>query len=153
MASSKIQSLLVAELVGILYNPLRRFFRIGTNEAGLKFDKSDWRAADIGLWDRKKEITLDNKYFDIMPEIVIEVDTKADEEIDNYTYVSEKTKHLHHNGVKKVIWIFTATEQVMIAEVGKRWEIADWSEDVVIAGDFSINIKAIVEDIMADKND
>jgi Uma2 family endonuclease len=153
MASSKIQSLLVAALVGILYNKIRKLFRIATNEAGVKFKKGDWRAADIGLWSRKNPIQLDNKYFEEIPEIIIEVDTKADTESGEQTYITDKTKQLHQNGVKKVIWIFTLTEQVMIAEIGKRWEIADWSEDIEIAFECTINVKEIIEDIKALEGD
>ena len=153
MASSKIQSLLIAELVRILGNAFRRLFRIGTNEAGLKFARNDWRAADIGLWSRKLPIKLDNKYFEDMPEIIVEVDTKVDSDINEHIYIAEKTRHLHRNGVKKVIWIFTTTEQVMIAEQGKRWETADWSENITIIDDFSINVQEIIEEIKATESD
>ena len=50
-------------------------------------------------------------------------------------YYLDKTKHLHKNGIPKVIWIYTETQQVMIAEIGKKWEIFDWPETVKVTKD------------------
>ncbi len=54
---------------------LARFF---TNELGLQFSKKSWRAADIAIVKSDLKIDLDNKYLKIPPEVVIEIDTKAE---------------------------------------------------------------------------
>ena len=59
-----------------------------------------------------------NKYIDIPPKVVIEVDTKADIESYSFTgseYVQKKTQELLNFGVAEVIWFFTQTEKVMVA--------------------------------------
>ena len=146
MASSLIQSYLVYE-IGLTIAPLRKKYIIGSNEAGLKFKKGDWRAADIALWTKEsmKGIYLNPRYADIIPDIVIEVDTKADIST-NPTYYLDKTKHLHENGVRRVIWFFTNTEQVMVAEKGHKWEIQNWSESVEIDKGCMVNAKEIIDD-------
>jgi hypothetical protein len=51
--------------------------------------------------------------------VVIEVDIKADtedEEKDSFNYVNKKTEELLAFGIKKVIWIFTDSEKVLLAE-------------------------------------
>lgn len=146
MASSLIQSYLVYE-IGLTIAPLRKKYIIGSNEAGLKFKKGDWRAADIALWTKEsmKGITLNPRYADIVPDIVIEVDTKADIST-NPTYYLDKTKHLLDNGVRRVIWFFTNTEQVMVAEKGHKWEIQNWSDSVEIDGGCMVNAKEIIDD-------
>jgi Uma2 family endonuclease len=147
MASSLIQSYLVGEIFVVAHNGLRKKYILGTNEAGLKFQKGDWRAADIALWTKEsmKGVSLNPRYADIVPEIVIEVDTKADISA-NPTYYLDKTKHLHENGVRRVVWFFTATEQVMIAEKGRKWEIQDWSESVEIDDGCMVNAKELIDD-------
>lgn len=147
MASSLIQAYLVGEVFAKCHVDLRKKYILGTNEAGLKFEKGDWRAADIGIWTKEslKNTPLHNHYSEVMPEIVIEVDTKADTSA-LPTYYLDKTKHLHEKGVKKVIWIYTETQQVMIAEQGKKWEIQDWTETVNVTDECSFNIQEMIMD-------
>lgn len=150
MASSLIQSYLVGEIFVVAHNGLRKKYILGTNEAGLKFDKGDWRAADIALWTKEslKNTPLHNKYSDIIPEIVIEVDTKADS-IDEPSYYFDKTKYLHQKGVRRIIWVLTNPEQVMIAEKGEKWVVQDWAESVEISDGLYINIKEMVDEYEA----
>lgn len=123
-------------------------YRIISNEIGLKFTEKSWRAADIAVFERTalKNIPLDNKYLEIPPEIVLEIDTKANlDEIKNpLGYFQEKTDQLLDFGVKKVIWIFTDTQKVMTATKGQDWKIIDWKNDIEILKGVVINIDQIV---------
>jgi Putative restriction endonuclease len=146
MASSLLQSFLVNEVAFQLNLSLRKKYMIVTNEAGLTFNKGDWRAADIALLplDVMKTVKLDNHYIKQKPEIVIEIDTKADASA-LPTYYLDKTKHLLKNGIPKVIWIYTETQQIMVAEIGKKWEIFDWSEKVEVTKDCVFCVKDLLE--------
>ena len=150
--SSLLQGVLVGELFVTLHNQLRKKYILSTNETWLKFAKGDWRAADIALFSKESIHSLYNKYANEIPEIVVEVDTKADAS-DLPTYYLDKTKHLHARGVRKVIWIYTDMEQVMVAEIGKRWEIFDWSETVQVTDDCTFNVKDILADFTVPKFD
>ena len=147
MASSLMQSYLVGEVFAATHVALRKKYILGTNEAGIKFKKRDWRAADICLWTKAslKGTPLHDHYSQIIPEIVIEVDTKADT-LTIPTYYLDKTKHLHKNGVRRVIWIFTSPEQVMVAECGEKWTIQDWAESFEVTDGFMLNIKELIDD-------
>ena len=147
MASSLMQSYLVGEVFAATHVALRKKYILGTNEAGIKFKKGDWRAADVCLWTKAslKGTPLHDHYSQIIPEIVIEVDTKADT-LTIPTYYLDKTKHLHKNGVRRVIWIFTSPEQVMVAERGEKWTIQDWSESFEVTDGFMLNIKELIDD-------
>jgi Putative restriction endonuclease len=146
MASSLLQSFLVNEVAFQLNLSLRKKYMIVTNEAGLTFNKGDWRAADIALLplDVMKTVKLDNHYIKQKPEIVIEIDTKADASA-LPTYYLDKTKHLLKNGIPKVIWIYTETQQIMVAEIGKKWEIFDWSENVEVTKDCVFCVEDLLE--------
>lgn len=150
MGSSYLQSLIGTELVILLSQLLDMGkYRIMSNEIGLKFAKKSWRAADLAIYEKikLKNVPLDNKYLEIAPEIVIEIDTKANlEEIKNpLGYYQEKTDQLLNFGVKKIIWIFTDTKKIMIAEDKDDWQIISWKIDVEIFEGLKVNITKIIE--------
>ncbi len=147
MGSSKFQAFLVTELIFLIRTFLGNDYFIFSNEIGLQFSKNSWRAADIAIIKKSESEKIDDKYLSTPPEYVIEIDTKADlKEIENpLGYYQEKTEDLIKFGVKKVIWIFTDTQKIMIAEKGnKKWEIMDWDQDVEFVKGLIINIKQIL---------
>lgn len=150
MGSSKKQSFLIMQIVASLLRfDIERFYHLFSSELGVNFKKSN-RAADIALIS-KERMSFDeiwqNHYSSKMPDIIIEVDTKADltDMPDPTNYFFKKTQQLLNNGASKVIWIFTETETVMVAEQGKkRWEILPWTESVDVSHGFSFNILEII---------
>ncbi len=152
MASSYLQGALSAQLVILLSQLLDMDqFRIISNEIGLKFGKRSWRAADLAVFKKSvlKQVALSNKYLEVAPELVVEIDTKADlEEIKNpLGYYQEKTDQLLAFGVKKVVWIFTETEKVLVAEQNRPWQITHWNYEVELAKGAVVNIAAVVAEL------
>jgi Uma2 family endonuclease len=145
-ANSILQAYLVYE-IGLKISPLRKKYIIGSNEAGIKFGKGDHRAADIALWTKEslQGKPLDNHYSDVAPEIIIEVDTKADL-LNNPNYYFDKTKHLHSKGVRRVLWVFTSSQQIMIAEKGEKWEVLNWDIPVEVVDNCVLNIQELIDD-------
>ena len=84
---------------------------------------------------------IDEKYVKTPPEIVIEIDTKADlrKYSDFMNYARGKTQDLLVAGVKRVIWYITFDKKVMVAEKKKKWFISDWDEEVEIVDDVTFN--------------
>lgn len=149
IGSSKIQSFLATELVFLIRSFIGKAYFVFSNEVGLQFSKNAWRAADIAVIKKNDIGKMDSKYLNVPPEYVIEIDTKADlSEISNpLGYYQEKTQELLKFGVKKVVWIFTDTEKVMIAETGnKRWEIIDWDQEIEFIEGLNINIHQLLID-------
>jgi hypothetical protein len=61
----------------------------------------------------------------------IEVDISAElEDMTETGYIKRKTDILLEFGTKKVIWIFTATQQVLVAEKDKDWLWINWTKPV-----------------------
>ncbi|MEN0006405.1 MAG: Uma2 family endonuclease [Bacteroidota bacterium] len=146
MGSSKLQSLIVAELIFLLRSFFGDDYLVFTNELGLQFSKKSWRATDIAVIKSDKVDDLDNKYLSVAPEIVIEIDAKAElNELKNpLGYYQEKTEELLQFGVEKVIWIFTDTSKVMIAEKGQHWIISDWSQTIEVYAGLTLNVEEII---------
>ena len=148
MASSSLQSYLIELILDYLRTKLsKKEYILLTNELGLWFNKGSYRAADISIFPRKgtKEKIMRDKYIDIPPKIVIEVDTKADLTKTGLVYYYKKTESLLQFGVEKVIWIFTSEEKIMTATNDKEWNFFDWNEDIEIMKGLSMNLQQLIE--------
>ncbi len=150
MGSSLLQSLIISRLVFLLQSQLKGKYEILTNEIGVQLAKNTWRAADIAIIsiDKLKRINIENNYLNFPPEVVIEVDTKADlNTIQNpFNYYHEKTDELLQFGVPKVIWIFTVSKKIMVAEKNKTWETSDWKEEIEVIESIKVKIADLLVD-------
>lgn len=151
MGSSVRQSDIITQLVILLGMQLDKKYRILTNEIGLQFSPNSWRAADIAIVEKRKlkQQSDPNKYLEVAPEVVIEIDIKASlEQIkDVYGYFHKKTDQLLDFGVQKVIWIFTDSQKVMMAERGKTWQTFDWKNSFEIMQGVSVNVQSILDEL------
>ena len=150
MGSSKIQWIVIYVIFSYLISKINRDkYIIATNEAGFQWAPRTWRSLDIAIFDKEKLLKegLNNKYAKTPPEVVIEIDTKADlrKYGDMLSYMKEKTQDLLNAGVKKVIWYTTDDKKVMVAEKGKRWFITDWNDTINIIDDISVNLKSLLK--------
>lgn len=148
MGSSYIQSLIITRLIILLGSKISPDFEILTSELGIKLGKNSRRAADIAILEKSKAKAIKdvNKYLEISPKYVIEVDIKAskDDIEDSTSYYYNKTDQLLDFGVECVIWIFTQSKKIMIAQKGKKnWEITDWSETFHAIENIDINLEQL----------
>lgn len=144
MGSSTLQGLLISFITRILYKFLNeKEYWILLNETGLHLDQRNNLAGDILIYEKSRlnGSDISNHYSKVPPNIVIEVDTKADLSILTFQkYLKLKTTKLHSFGVDKVIWIMTATKQVIVALPGQDWLIIDWNKDIEIMRNVFFNI-------------
>ncbi|AUD05707.1 hypothetical protein CWM47_30010 [Spirosoma pollinicola] len=136
MGSSILQSLLVSRLIFQLSSTLDMdIYAVAGNELGVQFKKGDWRSCDVAVFMLQQLEGEDwSKYAWVPPKIAIEVDTKADmgQFESSFEYYEKKTTNFLEFGVEKVIWLFTKSRKVWIAESGKDWIIRDWSQTVEV---------------------
>ncbi len=148
MGSGYLQWRIIEVILGFLFRNLDlKKFAIATNEAGFFVSEDSWRNLDIAIFDREKLKEYEKKeyegYVRVPPEVVIEVDTKADLEKygDMLFYIMEKTEDLLKAGVKKVIWYMTPEKKVLVAEQNKKWYISNWDEEVEIIDGVIFNLE------------
>ena len=152
IGSSAIHSLLIMLISDYIGKHLGENYLRLTGELGYQWAPKTWRNIDIAVYDKTKfkdkKAFLSNKHIDIAPEIVIEIDTKADLSSEDYpdSYFHNKTDQLLDNGVEKVIWLFTNTRKFLVAEKGKNWILNSWSENFEIKNSIEINIEKLLED-------
>lgn len=125
-------------------------YAILSSELGFRFAHKSWRNLDIAIYDKRKvedkSVFLTNKYIQIAPEVVIEIDTKAEliEWADPTSYFHKKTDQLLNAGVQRVIWIFTSTKKYQIAEKDQKWLMDNWTADVEVMDGVVINIAQLL---------
>jgi hypothetical protein len=158
MGSSFLQGQLVALIVGMLMSKLdMRKYVVVTNEAGFIYAPKSWRILDIAIFERKKvkHEVGSPKYVKTAPKVVIEVDTKAD--VKNYGdilgYLTDKTDDLLNAGVETVIWILTETHKVCVAEQGKPWMLAKWTDAIPVVEDVTMQVDQLIKQMSAEEGE
>jgi Uma2 family endonuclease len=152
MGSSLIQSLVIKLVQEFFDRRLGATHKALSNELGLQFEKKSWRNADIAVYSlaqlRRHRREISDKYASFPPEIVVEIDTKADLEQgqDILEYAFRKTQQLLDFGADQVIWLFTAGEKFMHARPGHRWEIGNWDEDLEIREGLVLNVGRLLDE-------
>ena len=125
VGSGKLQWWIIGMIVRFLHQTLDyEKYVVASNEAGFQWAPRTWRNLDITIFEREKILRegINERYAKTSPEVVIEVDTKADLRRygDCMNYAREKIQDLLDAGVRRVVWYTTFDKKVMVAEKGKR---------------------------------
>jgi len=146
MGPSGLQSFIIQYILDILFTKIgRKQYHFLTNELGTHLGLKDNLSGDVCIYERQKlpPEKIDTRYVDIPPKVAVEVDVKVDLSEDKAAdYVFRKTQKLLEWGVEKVIWIFTKTQKVTVAETGKDWLTMDWHRDIELLDGQRFNIGA-----------
>ncbi len=145
MSDSSLQAWLKGRIYAILLQQLLNFdFDITVGEQGLILGKKRQRGADLAIF-RIKDLVLNNHYSKLPPEVVVEIDVAADTELSSdMEYIFRKLADYFAFGVQKVIWVFTASRQVMIALPDQPAQTISWNDDVIVMEGVHFNIAAIL---------
>lgn len=149
MGSSDLQSIVVATIFGYLWGRVdRKQYRLVTSEAGLHIDLRNNFSADIAIFDKATLPALKGEYFDVPPKVMIEVDIRIEWDglTDSVNYILEKSQKLFDFGVERVLWVLTTSRKVVIMQAGKDSIITDWSNDILVLEDCTLNIKELLDE-------
>ncbi|RUM57934.1 MAG: Uma2 family endonuclease [Persephonella sp.] len=150
MGSSDLQAWIIDTIVRFLHRFLDyKKYKLLYNEVGYFYTPSrskKWLNLDIAIVSREKLKKPQGTYLKIPPEVVIEVDTKADLSKIGSQYYFLKTDRLLKSGVKKVIWIFTEYKKIQIAEDKKPWLTVDYNYEFEIIDGININLDKLLKE-------
>lgn len=145
MGTSVLQWFLTNTFTKFLNIHLPDKYILGAAELGLHVSNNSNFAADIAIYEKQKlKINLNSiNYSSIPPKIVIEVDIKA-EESDYFQneeeYFHRKTEKLLEWGVEKVIWVFSKSKRILVADNLKTWSFNSWDLPINIVENYEINL-------------
>lgn len=60
--------------------------------------------------------------------------------IENCCFLGKNTK-----GVRRVLWVFTSSEQIMIAENDGKWQVLNWDTPVEVVDGCMLNIQELID--------
>ena len=150
MGSSDLHAWIIDLILKVLYSNLNhKNYRIFSGEVGYFYTPSrskKWLNLDIAIISKEKLKKPKGTYLKIPPEVVIEVDTKADLSDIGDEYYIIKTEKLLKSGVKKVIWVFTDAKKIQIAESKKPWIIVDFDYDFEIIDNINMNLEKLLKE-------
>ncbi len=146
MGCSDMQAIIIDLILQLLYKNINlKKYKILSNEIGLHLNKKNNLAADISIFEKEKIIKrgIHGTYIEIPPQVIIEIDTKADlNDFDNVMdYYQVKTEKLFNFGVKKVFWILTKNKQIIEAIPNEPWLIKKWNYDINIIDNIILNLE------------
>ena len=148
MGSSDLHAWFLYVLMKFLIRNLDEMeFIILVGELGYRLAERSWYNLDLAIYRREKLGELKGTFTNIPPEVVIEIDTKADlRKFENpQDYFHRKTQDLLDSGVKKVIWIFTKEKKVWIAKKDNPWLIVDWNYEFEILNGIKLNLSELIK--------
>lgn len=151
MGESDTQAIIIGVLMKYLLKNLdeNKYFVI-TNEVGFHLKKRSNISSDIVIYDKAtlQNHTLKNKFFEIAPLAVIEVDIQADTAdfgVTEMDYYGIKTKKLLDFGVEEVIWFFSGIKQQFIARKDQEGTISDWDKNVTLLGEYQFSLANLLQ--------
>lgn len=144
MGASSLQGLVILYIQRLLNKNLDEMMYLPmTGEIGLHLSNRNNLSGDIMLYHIGQIEKFTKRYFDVPPLLQVEVDVEIDtENISQNLYVTRKTQRLLEFGVKKVIWVFTATQSVWVAEPEQDWRIINWNKEIELFEGISMNLGA-----------
>jgi len=143
MGSSDLHAWLLYAILKLLVRFLdEEKYTVLAGEVGYKFAKGSWYNLDIAIYEKESLGKLKGKFVTVPPEVVIEIDTKADlRKFENpQDYFHRKTQDLLNSGVNKVVWIFTRERKIWLAEKGAPWLIVDWDYSLEVLEGIRLNL-------------
>ena len=150
MGNGDLQSFVVMAISATIWNRIdRKKYKVASSEAGLHVNLRNNFSADIAIFDKATLPALKGKYFDVPPKVMVEVDIRIDWDggaANDVNYILEKSQALFDFGVERVLWVLTASRKVVIMQAGKDSIITDWSNDILVLDDCTLNIKNLLDE-------
>lgn len=146
MSDSSLQAWLKFQVAMVLFQQLHQTgYEVTNGEQGLYLAKKHQRGADIAIF-RSKDLVLNKHYSKRPPQAVVEIDVEADtEDTSDMEYIFRKVADYFAFGVKKVVWVFTETRQVMVMLPNRPAYTVTWNEDVEVLDGAKFNIADLLE--------
>ncbi|WP_461112704.1 Uma2 family endonuclease [Spirosoma jeollabukense] len=151
MGSSSLQWVLVSYFMCIMIRQLdEKKYWFASNEAGVHIDHRNNLSHDVAIYDRNvlTPDKINTQYVSVPAKVAIEIDVKADiSKVADFNYINRKTKKLLDFGSDKVIWVFSSSQQVMVAERNAdAWLTMDWHRDLELLDGQYFNIGRYLEE-------
>mgnify|MGYP007002409583 CR=1 FL=1 len=136
--------MLVTYIVGLLLSKLdATLYRVLVGEVGSIPHMHIKATMDIAVFEKSvlPNSLINRRLIGVPPLVDIEVDVQVENpDLATEEIVQLRTQKLLDAGTKKVIWIFSLTQKITVAEQGKDWVTFDWNRDVEVVEGINFNV-------------
>lgn len=120
MGSSSLHWVLLSYFMQVIIRQLdaQRYW-FASNELGVHIGYRNNLSRDVSIYD-KQALTpneISTKYADVPAAVAVEIDVEADiSKAADFNYINRKTQKLLDFGSERAIWVFSSTQQIIVAE-------------------------------------
>ena len=145
MGSSSLQWVLVSYFMELMILGLdRKKYWFATNEAGVHLDHRDNLSHDVAIYEKATlpPDQINTRYVQVPAKVVVEIDVRIDlQDSADSNYVNRKIRKLLDFGTERIIWIFTDSQQVLVAErEADAWLTMNWHRDLELLDGQQFNV-------------
>ncbi|MDZ7897281.1 MAG: Uma2 family endonuclease [Arcicella sp.] len=145
MGCSSLQSLIISIIdFFVKSNINRKFYWVASNEAGIHLGHKNNLSTDLGIF-LKEKVTPNDKYFDVAPEIAVEVDVRIETERD-LDYIFEKSEEMIKFGTKKILWIITRQKKIFVISANETIQVLDYHQDIALMENITLNLGRLLDE-------
>jgi hypothetical protein len=130
----------------------KQTYRVGRGEVGVHLGHGDNVGLDLAVFEKSAypAAMLSTKYAPVPPVLAVEIDLQI-EMLDRHAnlfedYVMVKIKRLLTFGTQRMLWIFTKSRTVFVAERGVHWHFVPWDTDVELMNGITFNVADILRE-------
>ena len=152
MGWSGLQGLVVAYFTELLFKHLDLGrYRVIPGETGSHIGYKNNLSLDIAIFERSVLTAekIHDRYIDVPPYCVIEIDVQAEWDdalaMTEMSFIGLKTQKLFDFGTKKLIWVLSKSQKVIVAEPDQHWRIINWNEEIEIIEGIQFNLDAFLK--------
>ena len=142
--SSSLQWVLVSYFMRVMILGLNRNKYWFATKAGVHLDHRDNLAHNVAIYEKAMlpPDQINTRYVQVPAKVVVEIDVRIDlQDAADSNYVNRKIRKLLDFGTERIIWIFTDSQQVLVAERGAdAWLIMDWHRDLELLDGQQFNV-------------
>ena len=142
--NGSLQSIITSQVIFFIFSNINRKQYCVTIGAGLHLGHKNNLSTDLGIF-LKEKVTLNDKYFEVAPEIAIEVDVKIDSEKE-LEYLFSKSEEMLSFGTQKICWIITKNKKIFVFSKGETTQVVNWDKDVFLMENITLNLKKLLDE-------
>ncbi len=150
MGAGAIHSILLSYFIKLLAIKLDETkYWLMTGETGYTPEKKNLFNLDLAVYEKGKLLpgAIGYEYVNVAPELVVEIDTSVEnDEVTKDEYIFGKTQRLLQFGTGKVVWVFSKTKLVMVAEPGLPWQVHPWNTNLELFDNIQFNTDAYCQE-------
>ncbi len=132
----------------VLQTMIRRLdnqqYWFAANQVGVELDPHNSLIHDVAIYEKAMlpPDQINTRYVSVPAKVVVEIDVRIDlQNPKDANYVNRKIRKLLDFGTERVIWVFTDSQQVLLAERGAdAWFTMDWHRDLELLDGQIFNI-------------